>query len=401
MTYFPAMRSIDVHQYVRETSAWLDIGGDYHFVYGPHQGEALFTRASKHARERGLELEPALAQVVRDYEKYFVSKVLGEPPPDTPEPPAAAAAPKLAAPQTAAPEPKRFFRPDELDQLPRVAWLVKGIVPDTGTVVFYGREGSGKSFLALRLANIIAREKTVVYIPYEDLPILGERQAAHDDYFGCRPAPGLRYMALDMPVLNESGAVDQFTARLTREGIRPSLIVFDTLRAATTGLEENSAKEVGAVIDVLKAIKSALNCAILIVHHMGKESGRGARGSTVITADTDLSFEVEGADFRQAKAQLLLKNHKNKFAAKLADTYVDMIPHGGCLVADFARKRAVISGNNAKVYAVIKNAARPLTYSEIVARSGVNKNSMGTALRWLVKHNKIAKDSKRYHCETK
>ncbi len=73
-----------------------------------------------------------------------------------------------------------------------------------------------------------------------------------------------------------------------------------------------------------------------------------------------------------------------------------MIPHRDCLVADFALERAIISSNNAKVYAVIKNAERPLTYSEIVSRSGVKKGSVSSAVRWLVENDKIAKAGNRY-----
>lgn len=359
--------------------AWLVHGGEYFFRYGRFKNTPLLAEARKYAEAHGVDFPIALSMVIDRYESWCRAFVFSE------TRSAAADAP-----------PKRFYRSGELGQLPRVEWLVEGLVPSTGTVVLYGREGSGKSFLALRLANIVARRHTVLYIPYEDLPILHQRQAAHDDYFSCRPAADLYYMALDMPVLNEEGAVERFKGCLEREGIKPGLIIFDTFRASTTGLEENSAKEVGAVIDVLKQIKSDLACAILIVHHMGKETTKGARGSTVITADTDLSFEVEGADFRQEQAQLILKNRKNKFAARQQDLYVDMIQHQDCLVADFAEKKAEVSGNNARVLAAIEKSGRPLTYSELRELSRVSDGSMSYALKWLIKRQKILKEGKRY-----
>ena len=368
---------------IGESQAWLLYRGEYYFRFGRFKSTPLLAHARKYADAHGVDLAIASGKIIESYESWCRVSVFG-------------AARPATAPATAPAQPKRFYRSGELDQLPRVAWLVDGLVPSTGTVVLYGREGSGKSFLALRLANIVARRKTVLYVPYEDLPILHQRQAAHDDYFGCQPAGDLYYMALDMPVLNEEGAVERFKACLEAEGIKPALIIFDTFRASTTALEENSAKDVGAVIDVLKQIKSDLACTILVVHHMGKESAKGARGSTVITADTDLSFEVEGADFRQERAQLVLKNRKNKFAAKHNDLYVDMIAHGESLVADFAEKKAEVSGNNARVLAAIRKAQRPLTFSEIRERSQVPAGSMGKALNRLTEQGRISKSGKLY-----
>ena len=371
------VRDSDVASRIGDLKAWLVHGGDYYFRYGRFKNTPLLAEATKYAVTHGYDIKISLDVVIKSYESWCQASVFGQP------------AQKAA-------QPKRFYRSGELDQLPRVEWLIDGLLPATGTVVLYGREGSGKSFLALRLANIVARDKAVLYVPYEDLPILYQRQAAHDDFFGCQPAADLYYMALDMPVLNEEGAADQFKACLERERIQPGLIIFDTFRASTTGIEENSAKEVGAVIDVLKQIKTDLACSILVVHHMGKETAKGARGSTVITADTDLSFEVEGADFRQERAQLILKNRKNKFAAKQPDLYVDMIQHRDCLVADFAAKKAAVSGNNARVLAAMQKAPRPLTYSEIRDLSQVNAGSVTKSLNWLIKQERIGKSGKLY-----
>lgn len=43
---------------------------------------------------------------------------------------------------------------------PNTVWRVKGILPDRGVAAIYGESGSGKSFLALDLAAVLAEVKT-------------------------------------------------------------------------------------------------------------------------------------------------------------------------------------------------------------------------------------------------
>lgn len=51
-----------------------------------------------------------------------------------------------------------------------------------------------------------------------------------------------------------------------------SLLVVDTMHSSVIGFDENSAKEMGEVLELMKAIASAFWCAVVFVHHSTKAS---------------------------------------------------------------------------------------------------------------------------------
>src|SRR3546814_2049301 len=66
-------------------------------------------------------------------------------------------------------------------------------------------------------------------------------------------------------------------------GIDPSLIVVDTVARALAGADENSASDVGRLVDAFDWLKSQWGCAVLPIHHTGhsqdaKTRGRGRAG---------------------------------------------------------------------------------------------------------------------------
>ena len=65
------------------------------------------------------------------------------------------------------------------------------------------------------------------------------------------------------------------------------LIVIDTLWCTMGGADENSARDMGAVIARLKRIAETTGAAILVAHHPGKDEARGMRGSSSLFAACD------------------------------------------------------------------------------------------------------------------
>ena len=60
------------------------------------------------------------------------------------------------------------------------------------------------------------------------------------------------------------------------------MLVIDTLARAMAGSDENSASDVSLVVAKCEAITMAAGAAILLVHHSGKDTSKGARGSTAL-----------------------------------------------------------------------------------------------------------------------
>jgi len=75
-----------------------------------------------------------------------------------------------------------------------------------------------------------------------------------------------------------------------------AMIVVDTLSRAMAGGDENGPTDMTAFIANLDALRDATGAHIMIVHHSGKDTAKGARGHSSLRAatDTEIELEVEG-----------------------------------------------------------------------------------------------------------
>ncbi len=94
-----------------------------------------------------------------------------------------------------------------------------------------------------------------------------------------------------------------------QKAIDLKLVVVDTLSRHYGG-DENIAKDVAKFIAGLDQLKQEFNLAILLVHHSGKDSSKGARGSSAMRAALDTEIRVERAE----SDQMIVSNTKQKDA---------------------------------------------------------------------------------------
>jgi hypothetical protein len=106
--------------------------------------------------------------------------------------------------------------------------------------------------------------------------------------------------------------------------VKPVLVVVDTLARCMLGVDENSARDVGLVVDGLDLIRrSADGATVLAVHHSGKDGSQGARGSSALrgAVDTELELTASGA-------RLVLKVSKQKDGAEARPLQLDRVSVG-------------------------------------------------------------------------
>ena len=74
-----------------------------------------------------------------------------------------------------------------------------------------------------------------------------------------------------------------------------SLIVIDTLARSMGIGDENSSQDMGAVIRNIDKIRETIGAHVMVVHHSGKDTSKGARGSGSLRAavDTEIELTVE------------------------------------------------------------------------------------------------------------
>jgi hypothetical protein len=71
-----------------------------------------------------------------------------------------------------------------------------------------------------------------------------------------------------------------------------SAIFIDTLNCAMAGGDENTSEDMGALVAGAHALRLATGAAIVLVHHLGKDEGRGARGHSSLFAAFDTEMTV-------------------------------------------------------------------------------------------------------------
>lgn len=209
-------------------------------------------------------------------------------------------------PQAAIPRFKGWVPLDDLlaDDTP-TDWLVKGILERDTMSVIYGESNVGKSFLAIDLASCVAtgtpwhdhkvKKGLVFYLAGEGHKGLSRRFKAWAQARGIAlvgvpvfVSKGAAMMANEAAAKEVAGTI----RRLVAEHGVPSLVVIDTL-AKNYGGNENDASEMGAFVNNLeRELREPWKATVLIVHHSGKDSSKGARGSSALKAGVDTEYQV-------------------------------------------------------------------------------------------------------------
>lgn len=208
----------------------------------------------------------------------------------------------------------------EFKGMPSPQFVVDGLLQDRGLLSIVGDSGVGKSAVVLDMAACIATgqdwqghktmQTPVLYVAGEGvsgaLDRLREWQRAHN----CPELDTLMY------VVNEPVQFSEDTsswARLAEYVITHGigLVIFDTLARMSTGLDENSASDMGKGTRIFDRFRKTTGAGVLYVHHTTRGTRHG-RGSTALygALDSELLITDTMADGKP-------------FATDKQDRYVD------------------------------------------------------------------------------
>ena len=191
---------------------------------------------------------------------------------------------ELAQPRTEADTNQYLKTGRELQTLDlKTEYLAPGLIPAQAITVNHCLGGGGKTWLALQGAKAISTgsdffsiptmKRPVVYIDFENpLPMLIDRirQLHVDDV-----------MFWHQGFENKPPKLDSKNYALYKTLPPGSLIIFDTLRSAQDG-DENDSGGMALVMGRLKEIRDA-GFTIYVLHHTPRANERASKGSTVIT----------------------------------------------------------------------------------------------------------------------
>jgi putative DNA primase/helicase len=217
---------------------------------------------------------------------------------------------RVQSPPVQEPTPPRFrlLTPEHLRNLPALRWRIKGVLPAVGVAAVYGPSGSGKSFLCFDLAAAVAagmewfghRVKTapVVYLPLEGEAGFRLRADAWEAEQGRRLPDGLA-LVMDPFKLTDPEDVAALAEVVSSTGHEPVVIV-DTLNRSAPDCDENASADMGRVIEGTKGLQRLSGGLVILVHHTGKDAGKGMRGHSSLFAALDAAIEVTRDDDRRA-----------------------------------------------------------------------------------------------------
>lgn len=185
----------------------------------------------------------------------------------------------------------------DLEALPTVAEIIRGVLPATGIGANYGASMSGKTFVDIDMLDALSRGRPdwcghkipaavpCVYVGLEGAGGIPKRMKALGDHKIRVILPGT------FDLRNAADRVGLVEA-VRDAGAAGGVLVIDTWAQACPGMDENSGKDVGEAITGLKALQAELGGLVLIVAHTGKDQAKGLRGHSSMLAALDCAIEV-------------------------------------------------------------------------------------------------------------
>jgi len=188
---------------------------------------------------------------------------------------------------------------------PSPEWIVYGVLPQAELALIIGESGAGKSFFAWDLSAAIAqgvrwrtrrvKKGRVLYIVAEGQTFFHQRAVA----YGKRHDVSLESLQIgvisDTPNLMQKDDVKSICEQLIKFG-KVDVIVVDTFAQVTPGANENAAEDMGRALANCKALHRATGALIVLVHHIGKDETKGARGWSGIKAAADAEITIARRD---------------------------------------------------------------------------------------------------------
>lgn len=245
-------------------------------------------------KTHGLKFEHVFVEWATPYGRYKAKGLWGKVRPD-PD-----AMTEVIERQVAAAGKKNRFSPlsaASLEALPPQQWRIKGVLPAVGVAAIYGPSASGKSFLAGAFAAAIAegspifehatKPVAVLYVGLEGEAGYRGRVMAWQRHNGRAMHDGVRFLLQPFRLTDSQDVTD-----LAAACPLGCVVFIDTLNRAAPGMDENSSKDMGAVIEGAKNLQRLIGGLVVLIAHTGKDSAKGLRGHSSLFAALDASILV-------------------------------------------------------------------------------------------------------------
>lgn len=288
---------------------------------------------------------------------------------------------------------------------PPVAWLASLLLPRGALTALYAPGGDGKSLFSMALAAAIANgealagieceQGTTIYLDAEN----GEREIHRRIHTLGLPASGVRVAdAGGLCLRRQMSAVEE-----TISEARPDLLVLDSLRSLTPGMDENDTAQTARVLDPLRRLAYESNAAILLIHHANK-AGRDFRGASSIRDSVDVLWHLGRQENDPDAQRRFLTCRKMRVAAEPGQRWLRLEVDRGHVLIDQAEApddqptHAAQPVRARLTDAILTIMDEPLRLSEVAERvgRGPKDGSVRNALRALVADGLLVRNDHTY-----
>lgn len=205
------------------------------------------------------------------------------------------------------------FSLDKINDIGSTQWLIEDIIPNESLIILYGPSGCGKTFIALDMTlhiahNIswkkqsIVKQGIIIYCIGEGINGISNRIKAWHSYNNCSLNAPFVILPIEAITFSDQDNINKMINTIeeicSNYDLPVSMIVIDTLSKASIGYDENSSKDMGLFIYNFDIIKNYFKTSVMFIHHSGKNSYKGMRGSSYLLGTVDTAIQVENIDNR-------------------------------------------------------------------------------------------------------
>ena len=284
------------------------------------------------------------------------------------------------------PEPRfKLLGSADLQALPPLAWRVRGVLPAVGVAALFGPSASGKSFLGFDLAAHVSdgvewfghrvNAAPVVYVALEGEAGFKLRAEAWEQAHGRKLPAGLRLVLQAFKLAED---VPDLAAAILAAVGTGAVVFVDTLNRAAPLADENSSRDMGAILEGAKELQRLTGGLVVLIHHTGKDATRGLRGHSSLFAAMDAAVEVsrdgDRREWKVSKAKDGADGEAHPFRLEVVQLAPDSDgePVSSCVVRrdtalDDIRAVKLPQGGNQRM---VLDALRPLFKAGAIGKPG-------------------------------
>lgn len=314
--------------------------------------------------------------------------------------------------------PVRFpiYAWQELANLPPPRWAIEGFIPEGGFIGIYGPSGHFKSFVVVDIAACAAigrdwhgarvNKGPVLYVVAEGARGFRKRLTAWQQ----TKAPVTSFYVLPAaPMFPDDLQAIEAAIRGMPE--KPALIILDTLARTFRG-NENDAEDMADWIRSATWLQNTFQATILFIHHTGKDLEKKDRGHTSLRAAADTMIRVQKKGEHGVTIEVDKQKDDEELTIELRTVSVEIgtdeatnkpitslvlvKDEGGLTSSDETDKpeKAKTQGLGVTQETILRLLRKHgnLGFQRLLLLSGIDKGTLGRALRALADRDLIARD---------